>query len=113
LEEEDPESGVYRRCCRQHREESEHYSQVTPAGLWGVKNTIHSMLKEDLNLSKKSARWLPKLLTEEMKKERVQTSEAFLAMICRYSKAMLENMVMMDESAVSFHTPETKQQSKQ
>jgi histone-lysine N-methyltransferase SETMAR len=77
------------------------------------KNTIHSMLKEDLNLSKKSARWVPKLLTEEMKKERVWTSEAFLAMIRRHSKAMLENIVVMDKSAVSFHTPEKKQQSKQ
>jgi histone-lysine N-methyltransferase SETMAR len=77
------------------------------------KNTIHHTLKEDLNLSKKSARWAPKLLTEEMMKERVWTSEAFLAMIRRRSKAMLENIVTMDESAVSFHTPETKQQSKQ
>jgi hypothetical protein len=32
------------------------------------KNTIHSMLQQDLNLSKKSARWVPKLLTEGMKK---------------------------------------------
>jgi hypothetical protein len=48
-----------------------------------------------------------------MKKERVRTSEAFLAMIRRRSKAMLENIVTTDESAVSFHTPETKQQSKQ
>jgi uncharacterized protein YnzC (UPF0291/DUF896 family) len=77
------------------------------------KNTIHSALKEDLNLSIKLARWVPKLLTDEMKKERVWTSEAFLAMIRRCSKAMLENIVMMDESAALFHTPKTKQQSKQ
>ncbi len=33
------------------------------------KNTIHHTLKEDLHLSKKSARWVSKLLlTEEMKK---------------------------------------------
>ncbi len=77
------------------------------------KNTIHHTFKEDLNLSKKSARWVPKLLTEKMKKERVRTSEAFLAMVHCRSKAILENIVTMDESAVSFHTPETKQQSKQ
>ncbi len=35
------------------------------------KNTIHHALKEDLNLSKKLTRWVPKLLTDEMKKERV------------------------------------------
>jgi hypothetical protein len=50
---------------------------------------------------------------EEMKKERMRTSEAFLAMIRCHSEAMLENIVTMDESAVSFHTLETKQQSKQ
>jgi hypothetical protein len=77
------------------------------------KNTIHHTLKEDLNLSKKSARWVHKLLTDEMKKERVRTSEAFLAMVRRRFKAILENIVTMDESAVSFHTPETKEQSKQ
>jgi hypothetical protein len=34
-------------------------------------------------------------------------------MIRRHSKAMLENIVMMDKLAVSFRTPEKKQQSKQ
>ena len=72
-------------------------------------NTIHNTLHKDLNLSKKSARWVPKLLTDEMKMERVRTSKAFLAMVHRQSKAMLSNIVTMDESAVSFHTPETKQ----
>jgi hypothetical protein len=57
--------------------------------------------------------WVPKLLTNKMKMERVLTSEVFLAMIRRHSKAMLDSIVMMDELAVSFHTPETKQQSKQ
>jgi histone-lysine N-methyltransferase SETMAR len=77
------------------------------------KYTIHHALKEDLNLSRKSARWVPKLLTDKMKKERVRTSEAYLAMVRRRSKAILENIVTMDESAVSFHTPKTKVQSKQ
>ncbi len=33
-------------------------SQATRAGARGVKNTIHHTLKEDLNLSTKSARWV-------------------------------------------------------
>ncbi len=70
------------------------------------KNTIHNTLQKDVNLSKKSARWVPKLLTDDMKMERVRTSEAFLVIIHSRSKAMLG-------SAVSFHTPEMKQQSKQ
>ncbi len=56
---------------------------------------------------------MPKLLTGKMKMERVQTSEAFLAMIHQRSKAMLDSVVTMDESAMSFHTQETKQLSKQ
>jgi plasmid maintenance system antidote protein VapI len=35
---------------------------------YGVsKNTIHNILHKDLNLSKKSARLVPRLLTDEMK----------------------------------------------
>jgi histone-lysine N-methyltransferase SETMAR len=84
------------------------------ASAYGVsKRTINLTLRHDLNLTKKSARWVPKLLTEEMKKERVRTSELFLAMVRRHSMSLLDNIVTMDESAVSFHTPETKQQSMQ
>jgi hypothetical protein len=41
------------------------------------KRTIHVTLHHDLNLTKKPARWFPKLLTYDMKKESVRTSEAF------------------------------------
>ncbi len=41
------------------------------------KRTIHVTLHHDFNLTKKPARWFPKLLTYDMKKERVRTSEAF------------------------------------
>jgi hypothetical protein len=46
-----------------------------------------------------------------MKKERVRTSEEFLAMVCHCS-SMADNIITMDESAMSFHTPDTKQQIK-
>jgi hypothetical protein len=35
--------------------------------------TIHAKLHDNLNLSKKSARWVPKLLSDDMKKERVRS----------------------------------------
>jgi hypothetical protein len=44
-----------------------------------------------------------------MKKERVRTSEEFLVMVGCCSMAIFDNIVTMDEPAVSFHTPETKQ----
>jgi histone-lysine N-methyltransferase SETMAR len=75
--------------------------------------TVHDILHKDLGLVKKSARWAPRLLNADQKKERVRTCQKFLAAVQRRSMAMLDNIVTMDESAVSFHTPETKQQSKQ
>ncbi len=75
--------------------------------------TIHATLHDDLSLSKKSARWVPKFLSDDVKKERVRTSEEFLRMVRHHSMSMLDNIVTMDESAVSFHTPESRKQSKQ
>jgi hypothetical protein len=75
--------------------------------------TVQSAITIDLGLIKKSARWVPKLLTTAQKDERVQWSEDFLQLLWKHSLAALNNIVTMDESAVSFHTPETKRQSKQ
>jgi histone-lysine N-methyltransferase SETMAR len=80
----------------------------------GVSNgTMHSILRDDLGLVKKSARWVPKLLDEDQKLERVRTCTEFVAAVQRRSMAMLDCIVTMDETMVSYHTPETKKQSKQ
>jgi hypothetical protein len=55
----------------------------------------------------------PKLLTDNMKKVRVRISKEFLKMVRQHLMSMLDNIVTMNESAISFHTAETKQQSKQ
>ena len=84
------------------------------ASTYGVSNnTIHNTLQKGLNLSKKSGRWVPKLLSDNMKLERKRTSEALLAMVRHRSMAVLDNVVTMDKSAVSLHTPEMKRQSMQ
>ena len=75
--------------------------------------TTHAILTEDLGLFKKSARWVPKLLSPDQKQKRVELSADFLKLVRRHSAAVLNNIVTVDESAVSFHTPETKKQSKQ
>jgi hypothetical protein len=54
---------------------------------------------------KKSAQCVPKLLNKEMKNERARICEAFMSLLCRHSMAMLDWIVTMNESAVSFHTP--------
>ena len=76
-------------------------------------STIHLTLKKDLGLVKKSARWVPKLLNNEQKDERLRCSQDFLARFDREGETFLHNIVTMDESAVAYHTPESKRQSKQ
>jgi histone-lysine N-methyltransferase SETMAR len=86
----------------------------TLAWVHGVSvGTIFKILKQDLGLVKKSARWVPKLLTQEQMDRRKETSEAFIKMIQDKGRDFLGKIITMDESAVSMHTPETKRQSKQ
>jgi histone-lysine N-methyltransferase SETMAR len=75
--------------------------------------TILNILHQDLGLEKKSARWVPKLLSEEQKQERIRVCSDFITAEHHRSKAMLDAIVTMDETMVSYHTPETKKQSKQ
>ena len=55
---------------------------------------------------------MPKLLPSEQKQVRVELSNDFLKLLWRHSLALQNNIVAMDESAISFHIPETKRQSK-
>ena len=52
-------------------------------------------------------------MTDAQKQERVRCSQVFDRHFQREGERFLQNIVTMDESAVSYHTPETKQQSKQ
>ena len=74
---------------------------------------IFNILHDNLGLEKLSARWVPKLLTEEQKQERMKTSMAFIKMVRMKGLAVLDKIVTMDESSVSFHTPATKKQLKE
>jgi hypothetical protein len=95
-------------------EEDRHLSVKYLAAVNGVSvYIIHSILHKDLGLEKKSARWVPKLLSVEQKEERVRTCTAFIAAVQCRSMVMLDNMVTMDETMVCHHTPETKKQSMQ
>jgi hypothetical protein len=55
---------------------------------------------------------MAKLLSEDKKKERVRTCMEFVAAVDRHSMGMLDNIVMIDETMVSYHTPKMKKQPK-
>jgi hypothetical protein len=72
-------------------------------------NLVIPSTTSSTKIEKKSARWVPKLLSEEQKQERVHACNEFISAVRRRSMAMLDNIVTM----ISHHTPETKKQSKQ
>ena len=62
---------------------------------------------------KKSARWVPKLLSEQQKQERVRCCHAFQKLAFEDGARFLDKIVTMDESSVSFFAPESKKASMQ
>jgi hypothetical protein len=74
---------------------------------------IFAILHKELGLAKKSARWVPKMLSQGQMDRRMKTSVTFIKMIQVKGKSFLGKIISMDESAVSIHTPAMKMQSKQ
>lgn len=74
---------------------------------------VHHILHEYLDMRKLSARWVPRLLTLDHKRNRVTTSKECLAMFSRNPGEFLRRFVTVDETWIHHNTPETKEQSKQ
>ena len=70
--------------------------------------TDFNILHKDSGLVKKSSRWLPKLLSEGQKLDRIHCSQHLVNLVQKISLALLDIVVTMYEYAVSFHTPEKK-----
>ncbi|XP_067135376.1 histone-lysine N-methyltransferase SETMAR-like [Centruroides vittatus] len=75
--------------------------------------TIFSILHEKLGVKKISARWVPRLLSVENKRNHVVDSEAILALFCRNPDEFLRRYITVDKTWIHYYTPETKEQSKQ
>ena len=74
---------------------------------------VHSILTDDLEMRKLSARWVPRLLTVDQKHTRRTLSRTNLNLFEEDSANFLQRFVTMDETWVHHFTPEAKQQSKQ
>ena len=73
---------------------------------------IQNILHVNLDMRKLSARWMPRVLTVEQKRNRMTTSE-HLDMFKRNLKEFLRHFVTVDETWIHHNTPEMKEQSKQ
>ncbi|UYV64643.1 hypothetical protein LAZ67_3001454 [Cordylochernes scorpioides] len=77
------------------------------------KTTIDKILREHLGYSKVCAIWVPKMLTEDHKRQRVYVAQKFLDCHKTDGEEFLDSIVTGDVTWVHYTTPETKEQSKQ
>lgn len=75
--------------------------------------SVVSILHNDLGMRKLTARWVPRLLTIDQKRERVRTSQHCLDMFKRNPADFLRRIVTIDETWIHHYTPESKESAKQ
>ena len=69
--------------------------------------TVHRILKWDLEMSKASARWVPRLLSEDEKLQRISDSRKFIRK-CERDRNILNKFITTDETWVYFYKTEDK-----
>lgn len=74
---------------------------------------VHYILHDILGMKKLSARWVPRLLTSDQKRRRLNISQQCLDLYKRNPTEFLRRFITVDETWVHHYTPETKEQSKQ
>ncbi|XP_064479391.1 histone-lysine N-methyltransferase SETMAR-like [Ornithodoros turicata] len=77
------------------------------------RSTIHRVLTKKLQYRKVCARWVPRMLTEDHKRQRVDSSREFLRTFAEEKDNLLDSIVTGDETWAFHFTPETKQQSRE
>ena len=72
---------------------------------------VRSIIHEDLDKRKLSAKWVPKCLNADKKRQRCQSSEKLSEFFRRDPNDFLSRLLTMDETWLFHYDPETKQQS--
>ena len=78
----------------------------------GISLSMVHLLKKHLKVRKISARWVPHLLTEEQKRQRVKVAKKLLQMFPKYDKKQFANVVTGDETWVHYFEPIRKVSNK-
>jgi transposase len=73
------------------------------------KERVGYILREELHMKKLRARWVPRMLTADQKRIRMQCLERFN----KNKTDFVHRFIPMDETWIHHYTPESKQQSKQ
>jgi len=72
---------------------------------------VGSIIHEDLDMRKLSAKWVPKSLNADQKRQRCHSSEQLLEFFGRDPNDFLSRLVTMDKTWLYHYDSETKQQS--
>jgi len=72
---------------------------------------VRFIIHEDLDMRKLSAKWIPKCLNADQKRQRCQSSEQVSEFFQHDPNDYLTQMVTMDETWLYHYDPQTKQQS--
>lgn len=75
--------------------------------------SVFTILHEHLHMKKLTAKWVPRSLTIQQKRERVRTSELNLKKFQSNPKEFLRRYITVDETWIHHYTPESQQQSKE
>lgn len=73
--------------------------------------SAHSVLVDHLKMRRVCARWVPRLLTDDQRAERVKICKALLRRAEREGESFLDKIVTVDETWMHHFEPETKFQS--
>jgi len=71
---------------------------------------VGSIIHEDLDMRKRSTKWVPKCLNAKQKRQRCQSSEQILEYFRHSPNDFLSRLVTVDETWLHHYDPETKQQ---
>lgn len=75
------------------------------------KSSVFNILTEDFCMSRVCARWVPRLVSDEHNKRRMQTSKAFIQNFKRGGEKWLDRIITTDETWLHHFDPETKTES--
>jgi len=73
-------------------------------------NTVHRLIADELNMSKVSAGWVPRLLTDD-KLRRLSASQEFVKIYRKEGENFLNRIITTDETWLWHYNTETKAQS--
>lgn len=75
------------------------------------RSSIRNIIHDKLGMRKVSARWVPRLLSDEHKKNRMGAALSFLTLYHAEGEQLLHRVVTGDETWVYHYTPESKRSS--